>query len=329
MTPNRILVTGSAGFLGSAIVTQASITGQPVTATDRFGSVNVPGVPFISADILEPNSLSKIFEGVDCVCHVAGLAHIFSKSEALTAPFHAVNVAGTENLAHAAIRAGIRHFVFVSSVSVYGGAARDKNENSECQPEGPYAESKFNAERCLIDLCQKKGMALTILRLATLYGEGDPGNVGRLVRTLDRGRFFWIGDGSNRKSLLYVGDAARACMAVAERPASGINIYNISAPPYTMREIVDGIASAIGKNPFPVWIPTSTALFLSRHLSRIPSRRMSDLHHTIQQWLSEDVYDTRRFDKAYGFQTKTSLEDGLKREVDWYRHNQETIQKNV
>ena len=59
-------------------------------------------------------------------------------------------------------------------------------------------------------------MALTILRLATLYGEGDPGNVGRLMRTLDRGRFLWIGDGSNRESLLYRGDAARACMAVAE-----------------------------------------------------------------------------------------------------------------
>ena len=67
-------------------------------------------------------------------------------------------------------------------------------------------------------------MALTILRLATLYGEGDPGNVGRLMRKLDRGRFLWIGDGSNRKSLLYKGDAARACMAVAERPASGITI---------------------------------------------------------------------------------------------------------
>jgi nucleoside-diphosphate-sugar epimerase len=50
------------------------------------------------------------------------------------------------------------------------------------------------------------------------------------MRTLDRGRFLWIGDGSNRESLLYKGDAARACMAAAERPASGINIYNVSAP---------------------------------------------------------------------------------------------------
>ena len=61
---------------------------------------------------------------------------------------------------------------------------------------------------------------------------------------------------------------------------------------------------------------------LSRHLSGIPNRRMAGLHQTVKKWLAEDVYDTRRFEEAYGFQTQTSLEDGLKREVDWYRKNQ-------
>ncbi len=146
--------------------------------------------------------------------------------------------------------------------------------------------------------------------------------MGRLMRTLDRRRFLWIGDGSNRESLLYKGDAARACMAVAERPASGINIYNVSAPACTMREIVDGIADALGKHPFPVRVPTSLALLLSRNLAKIPNRRMAGLHQSVKKWLAEDVYDTRRFEKAYGFQTKTSLKEGLKREVDWYRKNQ-------
>ena len=101
------------------------------------------------------------------------------------------------------------------------------------------------------------------------------------MRTLDRGRFLWIGDGSNRKSLLYKGDAARACMAVAERSASGINIYNVSAPACTMREIVDGIADALGKHPFLVRVPAPPALLLSRHLSGIPNRRMAGLHQTV------------------------------------------------
>ena len=54
----------------------------------------------------------------------------------------------------------------------------------------------------------------------------------------------------------------------------------------------------------------------------IPTRRLAGLHQTVKKWLAEDVYDTHRFEKAYGFQTKTSLEEGLKREVDWYRKQQ-------
>jgi nucleoside-diphosphate-sugar epimerase len=195
------------------------------------------------------------------------------------------------------------------------------DENTPCNPVWPYALSKYNAELQAIEIARESGMALTILRLATLYGEGDPGNVGRLMRTLDRGHFFWIGDGSNRKSLLYKGDAARACMAVAERSASGINIYNVSAPACTMREIVAGITAALGKYPFPVRVPASPALLLSRHLSRIPNRHMASIYQSVKKWLAEDVYDTHRFEEAYGFQTKTSLEDGLKREVDWYQRN--------
>ena len=162
--------------------------------------------------------------------------------------------------------------------------------------------------------------------LATLYGEGDPGNVGRLMRTLDRGRFLWIGDGSNRKSLLYKEDAARACVAVVKRPAFGINLYNVSAPACTLREIVDGIAVALGRHPFSVRVPVSLALLLSRHLSRIPNRRMAGLHQTVKKWLADDVYDTHRFEEAFGFQARTSLADGLKREVDWYRKNQQNGQ---
>jgi nucleoside-diphosphate-sugar epimerase len=316
----HVLITGSAGFLGTAILTQAVASGVSVTATDRVGGAKVSGVPFTSADILDPNSLSKIFEGIDCVCHIAGLAHIFNKTEALIAPFHAVNVTGTVNVALAAVKAGVRNFILISSVSVYGPYTVGLfDENSPCHPVGPYAVSKYNSELQAIKIARESGMPLTILRLATLYGEGDPGNIIQLIKMLHKGRFLWIGDGSNRKSLLYKEDAARACLVVAERPATGINIYNISAPPCTMREIVDGISDALGKHPFPLRVPASSGLLLSRHLSRIPNRCTASLHQTVKKWLAEDVYDTHRFEEAYDFRTQTGLKDGLKREVDWYR----------
>ena len=317
-----VLVTGANGFLGAAVVRELLGAGISVRATGIEATSLRADIEYLRADITQSKQINPVLEGISTVIHVAGLAHIFSPDPNSVEKFRQINEIGTANVVSAASAAGVRHLILISSVSVYGPYTQGMyDENTPCNPVGPYALSKYNAELRAIEIARESGMALTILRLATLYGEGDPGNVGRLMRTLDRGRFLWIGDGSNRKSLLYKGDAARACMAVAERPASGINIYNVSAPACTMREIVDGIADALGKHPFPVRVPASLALLLSRHLSRIPNRRMAGLHQTVKKWLAEDVYDTRRFEEAYGFQTKTSLEDGLKREVDWYRRN--------
>lgn len=324
MTCGRILVTGAAGFLGSAVVNATANAGISVCATDMGEAHGVSCIMYRKADITRPEELKSVLENATTVIHVAGLAHIFSPDANSAEKFRQINEIGTTNVVAAAAMAGVGHLILISSVSVYSPYTQGAyDENTTCNPVGPYALSKYNAELRAIEIARESGMALTILRLATLYGEGDPGNVGRLMRTLDRGRFIWIGDGSNRKSLLYKGDAARACVAVAERPASGINIYNVSAPACTMREIVDGIADALGKHPFPMRVPASPVLFLSRHLSRIANRRMAGIHQTVKKWLAEDVYDTRRFEEAYGFQTKTSLEAGLKREVDFYRKNQQ------
>ena len=318
----RILITGANGFLGSSIVKQALTSGMAFRATDLQSDSRTSGIDYKSTDITNPSTLMPVMTGITGVIHAAGLAHIFDSSQVKKAFFDAVNVTGTVNMVNAAVLAEVQHFVLISSVSVYGPFTQGVyDEGVSCNPVGPYALSKYNAEMRAIEIARESRMVLTVLRLATLYGEEDPGNVGRLMRTLDSGRFLWIGKGSNRKSLLYRGDAARACMAVVERSVSGINIYNVSAPACTMREIVDGIADALGKHPFPVRVPASPALLLSRHLSRIPNRRMAGLHQTVKKWLAEDVYDTRRFEEAYGFQTETSLEDGLKREVDWYLRN--------
>ncbi len=322
MPENRILITGANGFLGQTILSQLQALGFSTLATDVGDVCSVLNTPYRKADITRIEEIKPLLENITTVIHVAGLAHVFNQDASSGEKFYKINEIGTENVAATAAAAGVRHFVLISSVSVYGPYTDEAyDEQRPCKPVGPYAQSKYNAELRATKIAQKSGMALTIFRLATLYGEGDPGNVGRLIRAIDRGRFFWVGNGSNRKSLLYKGDAARAVMAVIQRPASGVNIFNISAPPCTMREIVDGIGDALGKHPFPVHMPASLALLLGRCLSKIPNRRLAGLNQTVKKWLAEDVYDTRRFEEAYGFQTKTSLQDGLKREVDWYKNN--------
>jgi nucleoside-diphosphate-sugar epimerase len=319
MTGN-ILITGANGFLGQTILSQLQAAGLFTLATDLGAASVISGVSYRKADITKIEEIKLLVENITKVIHVAGLAHVFNQDANSGEKFHKINEIGTKNVAAAAAAAGVRHFVLISSVSVYGPYTDEAyDEKRSCKPVGPYAQSKYNAELRATEIAQKSGMALTIFRLATLYGEGDPGNVGRLIRAIDRGRFFWVGNGSNRKSLLYKGDAARAVMAVVQRPASGVNIFNISAPPCTMREIVDCIGNVLGKHPFPVRLPASLALLMGRCLSKIPNRRLAGLNQTVKKWLAEDVYDAQRFEEAYGFQTRTSLQDGLKLEVDWYK----------
>lgn len=252
MKEKNILVTGANGFLGRAILTLLQTSGISVCATDLGATSGASGIVYRKANITRPEELTPVLKNATTVIHVAGLAHFFSLDASSVEKFRQINEIGTANVASVAAAVGVEHLVLISSVSVYSPYTQGiYDENIPCNPVEPYALSKYNAELRAIEIARESGMTLTILRLATLYGEGDPGNVGRLMRMLDRGRFFWIGDGSNRKSLLYKGDAALACMAVAERPASGINIYNVSAPACTMREIVDSIADALGKHPFP------------------------------------------------------------------------------
>jgi UDP-glucose 4-epimerase len=253
------------------------------------------------------------------VIHAAGLAHQFRAGQHDRPAFLASNAEATANVVQAAIAAGVAHVVLVSSVAVYGGSAAD--EDAPCRPEGPYAESKYLAERRAIELAERHGLRLTILRLATIYGEQDPGNVARLMRTIDRGRFIWVGTGANRKSLIYRDDAARACVAAAQAQGSGIGVYNVSAPPEPMRAVVENLAAALGRR-VPRWhIPAGLVLSGAWAAARVSGGRglPGRLSRTAQKWLADDIYPAQRFGQRFQFQTQTSLPEGLRREAAWYR----------
>jgi nucleoside-diphosphate-sugar epimerase len=317
----RLLVTGANGFLGQVILRDAIHANLSVVATDRHAQSTTENVIYHGADILQPSSFSSIIKEFDVIIHVAGLVHLLDRSKISPTLLMKVNAEGTKNIAHMAAKRDVRHFILISSVSVYGGVSLNNDENALCRPENPYAESKLQAENHAIQIAHESGMNLTILRLTTLYGEGDPGNVARVIRAVDQSRFIWIGKGENFKSLLHREDAARACMAAIQAPASGINIYNVSAPPCKMHDIVSAITCALGKS-VPSWhIPESFALNSAKIIKKLSLNRglFSTLHNTLQKWLADDYYNTDKFFKDFNFQTKVSLEEGMQREVVWYK----------
>ncbi len=318
--PPKVVVTGAAGFLGRELVRRAEAAGWGVRATD-LGRGRLPAhVDFFPADIRRPETLDGLFNGAGAVIHAAGLAHVFDQDVA--APFHEINAKGTAHVVRAAARAGVRRVVLVSSVAVYGPSDGPCSEDSPCRPETPYARSKLEAERLATEAAGASGIGLAVLRLATLYGEEDPGNVARLMRAIDRGRFVRIGRGENRKSLLYRGDAARACLA-ALRGSLETNTatYNVSAQACTMREIVDSLARALGRRVPPWYVPAPWARGLGRVAERLARGRgrLGRLSQALEKWLADDVYRSDRFQTDLAYRAEVTLDEGLRREVAWHR----------
>jgi nucleoside-diphosphate-sugar epimerase len=316
----KVLVTGATGFVGKAIVRACLNDGLDVVPVGNSRGQEPDWPNYVRADLTEPNALSSVLDGVGCLVHSAGLAHQFGKSKA-DELFRKVNADAVEYVALSAADAGIEHFVLISSVAVYGAGA-NANEETPCNASGPYATSKLEGEKRAIEICTDAKMRLTILRLATVYGEGDPGNVLRLMRTIESGRFVFVGSGANRKSLIHVDDVARACLLVIKSRGNGIGIYNISAEPCTMRQIVEGMAEALGRHAPRMSIPSWLVAQPLKACARL-ARGFEPLKTTVEKWLADDVFDGSRFARDFRFRPVVPLEEGLKREADWLRKVEE------
>jgi nucleoside-diphosphate-sugar epimerase len=318
----KVLVTGATGFIGREIVRACLTDGFDVVPTGNSEGQEGGWSNYVRADLTVPNALSSALSGVDCVVHSAGLAHQFKMPKA-DESFRKINADAVEYVARSAAQASVRHFVLISSVAVYGENAKNNpNEESPCNPRGEYATSKLEGEKRAVEVCESAKMRLTVLRPATVYGEGDKGNVARLIRMIESGRFVFVGDGSNQKCLIHVSDVARACLAVIKSKGEGVGIYNVSSEPRAMREIVEGIAQELDQRPPRMFIPSwlvTTPLKVAAKLTH----GFGPLKTTIEKWLSDDIFDGSKFEKDFNFQPTVSLKEGLKREVNWFKRDKE------
>jgi nucleoside-diphosphate-sugar epimerase len=305
----KVLVTGASGFLGQAIVEDFLSNDVEVVGVSKTSG-------HFQADITLEKSLDKLsnLENIDAVIHSAGLAHQFGKTQ--REKFFEVNVKGTENVLKLAKTLQTKHFILISSVAVYGSSFKFQISNSkfrisnnkfqeelECNPIGDYAESKYEAEKLATKFCAENNIRLTILRPATIIGEGDKGNVSRLITTIKNKQFYWIGKGENIKSLIDKNDAAEACFLAAKKPKSEFQVYNLTANPIKMRTIVDTIADEL-----KIKIPK---LYMPKQLADI----IGLFSGTIKKWLSDDFFSGDKIQSELGFQPQTDIQESIRREA--------------
>jgi GlcNAc-P-P-Und epimerase len=221
----RYLVTGGSGFLGKYIVDYLQNAGEEVIIATR----NPQAPNHIKADF-EKN----VFEfptqngyGFDFIIHAAGKAHVLPKTNDDIKAFHTINVMGTklllEKIEHAASQ--LKGIVFISSVSIYGReTGKNISENEPLAATDPYGKSKIDAEKILEEWGNKNGIPIGIARLPLVAGQNAPGNLRSMIKGIKTGRYFRIGNGAARKSMVWAGDIAEIIPGLARKGG----IYNFT-----------------------------------------------------------------------------------------------------
>jgi nucleoside-diphosphate-sugar epimerase len=212
----EILLTGANGFLGKSIVKELGKDNTLFSLSRTSSDYKVS---------LE-NEIPNFKQKFSLVIHAAGKAHSIPRTAVEKQQFHDVNVFGTHNLLKGIEKEGVpEQFVFISSVSVYGQESGiNINEGHPLEAKDPYGLSKIDAEELVTKWCKQNNVVCTILRLPLLVGENPPGNLGAMIRAIEKGYYFNIGGGKARKSMVLAQDVAAFIPIVA----SVGGVYNLT-----------------------------------------------------------------------------------------------------
>ena len=241
---NKLLFTGSSGFLGSNIL--------PILHNE-YEIVHTMGLGQDDIKINLAKEVPTINTHYDIVLHACGKAHVVPRTPEEEKAFYDVNFEGTRNLCKALEMAGVpKAMIFVSTVAVYGCESGELiTEAHPLKGETPYAKSKIMAEEFLVKWCEEYNVVLGILRPSLLAGKNAPGNLGAMVNGIKKGFYLNIAGGKVCKSVLMAEDIARLLPLLAEK--GGIyNVCDTKQP--TFGDISASVAKQLGKRK-PISIP--------------------------------------------------------------------------
>ncbi len=258
----KVLITGAIGFVGQAFVKRllAENGYTPVITVRKPVAQYNQLQQFVVADLAQSVDWSEALNNTDIVVHIAGRAHILK--ETATDPlqaFREINVIATLQLAKQALAAGVKRFIFVSSIGVNGNHTKQPfTEQDTPNPEGNYAVSKFEAEQALWQLTKDTNMEIVIVRPPLVYGEGVKANFLSLIKWVYRGVPLPLSLVKNKRSFVNVDNLVDLLWVVMEHPKAANQVFLVAdGEDLSTPQLLKTVAKAMNKSANLIPIPVS------------------------------------------------------------------------
>jgi nucleoside-diphosphate-sugar epimerase len=322
----KVFVTGASGLVGSHLVGDLIAHGHEVMGLCRSGSdisyLDRLGCVIARGDIrADAETLAPQIDGCQRLVHAA--AQVYAGGA--WPKVRESNVDGTRNVLTAARLAGVEHVTHVSTVAVYGGAPGLKDETAPIDhpipPGDLYARSKREAEEVVRGIEERRGLPVTVVRPAAVYGERDRLMAPAIARLLRLPFVALLGDGANTLPVVYAGNVASALRLVVERCEGG-ETFNLAMDyPLTQRQLFEGLAEGLGKTPRFFSIPENVVRSVGGLLARLgvtaPGAQHLPLERVIELGMGDNPFPTRRIREQLGWTPTHTHEEALVRTGEW------------